>query len=175
MRRQLILGAIGGLVAALYLTGALDFAERHLHDFRSGILSRHASGEVVLVTIDRRSLQRLPGWPWPREYHGTVIERLIAAGAIKIALAVDFSTPSDAQSDQLLATALARAGPERVALPVFRQSGIEADEVQHVIEPLPLFARHSALASADVWPDPDGLVRRFDVSWKRWFGMLALT
>ena len=156
MRRQLILGSIGGLVAVLYLTGALDFVERHLHDFRTGIRSRHASGEIVIVTIDRRSLQRLPEWPWPREYYGTVIERLTDAGAIKIALAVDFSTPSDAQNDRRLATALARAGPKRVALPVFRQLGEEADEVLHVIEPLPLFRQHASLASADVWPDEDG-------------------
>jgi CHASE2 domain-containing sensor protein len=58
MRRQLILVVIGGF---LYLTGALDFIERHLHDLRSGILSHGASGEIVLVTIDRRSLQQLPG------------------------------------------------------------------------------------------------------------------
>ena len=34
--------------------------------------------------------------------------------------------------------------------------------LEHVVEPLPLFRRHSALASADLWPDQDGLVRRFD-------------
>ena len=39
MRRQLILGAVASLVALLYLTGALDFVERHLHDFRSGLFS----------------------------------------------------------------------------------------------------------------------------------------
>ena len=162
MRRQLVLGAIGACVAALYLAGALDFVESHLHDFRNGILSRAASGEIVLVTIDRQSLQRLPGWPWPREYYGIVIERLIDAGVTKIAIAVDFSTPSDVANDRRLAAVLARAGPYRVALPVFRQTGDEADDVQHVVEPLPLFRQHSALASADVWPDQDGLVRRFD-------------
>jgi CHASE2 domain-containing sensor protein len=72
------------LVALLYLTGALDFVERHLHDFRSGLLSRRASGEIVLVTVDRQSLQRQPGWPWPREYHAIVLERLIDAGATKV-------------------------------------------------------------------------------------------
>ena len=162
MCRQLVLGTIGCLVALLYLIGAFDFVERHLHDFRSGLLSHRASGEIVLVTIDRRSLQRLPGWPWPRAYYGTAIERLIDAGVTKIAVAIDFSAPSDVQNDRRLATALARAGPHRVALPVFRQLGDEADEVQHVVEPLPLFRQHSALASADVWPDQDGLVRRFD-------------
>ena len=130
MRRQLVLGTIGSLVALLYLTGALDFVERHLHDFRSGLLSRPASGEIVLVTIDRESLQRHPGWPWPRQYHATVIERLIDAGATRIAVAIDFSTPSDIQNDRRLAAALARAGPERVALPVFRPRGGEADEAR---------------------------------------------
>jgi diguanylate cyclase (GGDEF)-like protein/PAS domain S-box-containing protein len=163
MRRQLVLGAIGGLVAVIYLAGALDFVERHLHDLRSGIFSRHASGDVVLVTIDRESLDRLPDWPWPREYHATVIERLIEAEVAKIAVAIDFSAPSDRQNDRRLAAALARAGPDRVALPVFRQLGDEADGVERVIEPFAPLRRHAALASADVWPDRDGLVRRFDL------------
>jgi diguanylate cyclase (GGDEF)-like protein/PAS domain S-box-containing protein len=161
MRRQLIFGAVGGLVAVLYLTGTLDFVERQLYDFRTGILSRGASGEIVLVTVDRQSLQRLPGWPWPRAYYGAVIERLIDAGATKIALAIDFSTPSDTQNDRRLATALRRAGPSRLALPVFRQPG-EGDGVEDVVEPLAMFRQHSALASADLWPDQDGLVRHFD-------------
>ena len=123
MRRQLILGAVASFVALIYLSSALDFVERHLHDFRSGLFSRPASGEIVLVTIDRQSLHRRPGWPWPREYHAAVIERLIDAGATKIAIAIDFSAPSDAGNDRRLAAALARAGPERVALPVFRSHG----------------------------------------------------
>jgi CHASE2 domain-containing sensor protein len=104
MRRQLlVLGSIGSLVGLLYLIGALDFVERHLHDFRSGLLSRPASGEIVLVTIDRQSLQRHPGWPWPREYHAVALQRLIDAGATKIAVAIDFSTPSDIRNDRRLA------------------------------------------------------------------------
>ena len=103
MRRQFVLGTIGCLVAAIYLAGALDFVERHLHDLRSGILSRDASGQVVLVTIDRQSLQRLPGWPWPRDYHAAVIERLMDAGAARIAVAIDFSTRSDLHNDRRLA------------------------------------------------------------------------
>jgi CHASE2 domain-containing sensor protein len=164
MRRQLVLGIIGGLVAVLYLTGTLDFIERQLHDFRSGLLARPASGEIVLVTIDRESLQRHPRWPWPCEYHATVIERLVDAGATRIAVAIDLSAPSDIQNDRRLTAALARVGPERVALPVFRPRGSEADEAQYVVEPLPSFGQHSALTSADVWPDPDGLVRRFDLA-----------
>ena len=163
MRRQLVLGTIVGLVTVLYLTGAFDFVERHLHDFRSGLLSRGASGDIVVVAIDRHSLERHPGWPWPREYHATVIARLIDAGATKIAVAIDFSTPSDIRNDQRLAAALARAGPKRIALPVFRPRGSGADEVRRIVEPLALFGQHSALVSADVWPDSDGLVRQFDL------------
>jgi diguanylate cyclase (GGDEF)-like protein/PAS domain S-box-containing protein len=164
MRRRLVLGTIGSLVALLYLTGALDFVERHLHDFRSGLLSRPASGEIVLVTIDRESLQRHPGWPWPRHYHATVLERLIDAGATRIGVAIDFSTPSDIWNDRRLAAALARAGPERVALPVFSPRGGEADGAQHAVEPLPVFGEHTALMSVDVWPDPGGVVRHFDLA-----------
>ena len=162
MRRQLVLGTIGCLVAVIYLAGALDFVERHLHDLRSGILSRDASGQVVLVTIDRQSLQRLPGWPWPREYHAAVIERLTDAGAARIAVAIDFQhairSPQRSTSGR---SPRARTRPG--SAPVFRQLGNDSDEPEHVVEPLPWFRQDSALASADLWPDPDGLVRRFDL------------
>ena len=93
-----------------------------------------------------------------------MIERLIDAGATKIAIAIDFSAPSDARNDRRLAAALARAGPERVALPVFRPHGSDGRWGQHVVEPLALLGQHSALVSDRSWPDPDGVVRHLDLT-----------
>jgi adenylate cyclase len=49
------------------------------------------SNEVVIVSIDNRSIQELGVWPWPRDFHGRLIEKLEAAGAKVIGYDVTFS------------------------------------------------------------------------------------
>lgn len=101
--------ALGTVVAIAYLAGALDFLERSFQDARFRLASTPASGEVVVVAIDSESLAWLEVWPWPRRLYADVVERLIAAGARRIALDLDFSSASDPEDDARLATALAAA------------------------------------------------------------------
>jgi diguanylate cyclase (GGDEF)-like protein/PAS domain S-box-containing protein len=156
---------IAAVVAALYLAGVLDFIEMHLQDLRSSVLSHPASGEVVLVTIDPKSLRALPAWPWPRQYHAEVLERLIAAGAARVGVNIDFSTRSNPEGDRRLAAALAKAGPGRVALPIFRQWHDDALRIVPIdTMPLSSFRQNASLASVNVAADPDGLVRRVAVA-----------
>lgn len=157
--------AVTSLVSLLYLVGGLDFVDRRLSDQHFGLLSRDASRELVLITIDPESLRQLRSWPWPRRYHAQVLRNLIDAGATRIALDIDFSSSSNARDDQLLAAALASAGPERAALPVFRQQQRAGEHIELIdTEPLPLLGRHVQPASVNVWPDPDGLIRRVDLA-----------
>ena len=111
---------LGALIALAYLVGWFDLVERPLSDWRARLTERAASEDLLIVAIDPVSLHALERWPWPRRYHAEAIDRLLAAGAARIAYDVDFSAPSLPEEDQALAQALARAGPERVALPVFR-------------------------------------------------------
>ena len=50
----------------LYLTGSLAPLERALMDARFSLLQREATGDLVFVQIDARSLRDLGVWPWPR-------------------------------------------------------------------------------------------------------------
>ena len=154
---------LGALVALVYLAGWFDPIERALSDLRAGLVERAASGDLLIVAIDPVSLQALERWPWPRRYHAEAIERLLAAGAARIAYDVDFSAPSQPGDDQALAEALAHAGSERIVLPVFRQLRQTTD---NQIEPFDTgtaarcFATMSAPLSIDLRPDSDGRVRR---------------
>lgn len=160
-----LFAGLASLVSLLYLVGELEFVDRRLSDYHSGLLSRDASRELVLIAIDPDSLRRLRSWPWPRRYHAQVLRNLLDAGAARVALDVDFSSPSNAQDDQLLADALASAGPQRVALPVYRQPQRRGEHVELIdTEPLPLFGRHAQPASVNVWPDSDGLIRWVDAA-----------
>ena len=153
--------AIFAIVSGLYLVNALEFVERRYLDLRFGLLERPASGEVVLVEIDPQSLQQLDAWPWPRSYHAQVLERLLAAGADRVAFDIDFSSRSTAEDDGAFAAALAAASG-RVILPAFMQNLQDGEGQQDAALSLPLseFARHAELASVNVVPDSDGIVRR---------------
>ena len=169
MRRSLLFVTLGTAVAVAHVYGALDFLERHLQDARARLATRPASGEVVVVAIDSDSLAWFETWPWPRRYYAEVIERLIAAGASTIALDIDFSSISSAEDDAWLVGALAAVGPERIALPVFRQVGSRQDGTIAAIDtgPLPRFGSHATLVHADFRPDRDGLIRRVEATHRR--------
>jgi len=145
-------------IAALYLSGSLTFIERQLSAARFQMVKSDPSGAVVLVAIDARSLQEMPVWPWPRSWHATVIDQLRAAGADQIAVDIDFSAASLKAEDDALEAALARAG-SKVILPVFEQVADSKNNVA-ATAPLPQFARHTRIASANIRPDSDGIVRR---------------
>jgi len=158
-RRRPALLAVA-LMASLHLTGAFAFIERELLDLRYRLFDRGATDDLVLVAIDSPSLRALSVWPWPRSYHAEVIERLLEAGVSRIAIDVDFSAPSDPDLDARFEAALA-AAEGRVVLPVSQQAFMAADGLQLVhTEPLARFRRHVNVASINVRPDADGLIRQ---------------
>jgi PAS domain S-box-containing protein len=166
-KRACVSPAAIGLFAALVLAGfgALSPIEHRLMDLRFGLLQRPASGDLVVVEIDNASLAELGVWPWPRDLHAAVINRLTAAGARGIALDIDFSSSSTPAADAALAEALARAG-HRVVLPVFKQHASLArpDSEVRYTGPLPMFGAHAPLASVNLQPGEDGLIRLYPVA-----------
>ncbi len=165
--------AVCAAIAALYLTGWLGFIERPLASARFQLVKSEPSGELVVVAIDPRSLRESSVWPWPRSWHAEVINRLHEAGARQIAIDIDFSAESgQPEQDDDLAAALARAG-DTVILPVFEQSADAKNNVA-ATRPLPRFAQHTRIASANVRPDRDGIVRRL-ARVELWHGNLVPT
>src|SRR5438309_889443 len=102
------------------LAGTHGVLQNVLTDARFGWFQRQASGDIVLVSIDSPSIDRIGVWPWPRQYHAELIDKLSSAGASDIVFDVDFSSPSNPASDQVFADALKKAGGS-VVLPAFKQ------------------------------------------------------
>jgi PAS domain S-box-containing protein len=153
-----------GVVAAVCLSGALDLIEHKIMDARMRLLQRPASGEIVVVAIDGKSLQAYGYWPWPRGRHAELLDHLREAGAAEVALDIDFSAQASPHDDHLFEDALRRWGG-RVALPVFKQRSLVPDQFIYS-EPLPRFRSEARLVSVNVRPDSDGLVRRItDEAW----------
>jgi diguanylate cyclase (GGDEF)-like protein/PAS domain S-box-containing protein len=149
-------------LAIALLSGWHSAFRNALIDLRFAWEQRPTTGEVVVVAIDARSIEKIGVWPWPRRLHADLLRQLEIAGARDVAFDVDFSTPSDLASDQAFFEALQAAGGS-VVLPTFKQLGTGSGNrsAVHINRPLQQFSDHSWPAVVNVAVEPDGLVRGY--------------
>ena len=147
-------------LAVAVASGLVVTLDGLLDAYRFGIDKRPASGDVVIVEIDARSLEEIDVWPWPRRLHGQLLDRLTAAGAGQVAFDIDFSQASDPENDAALEAALRRAGGATI-LPAFLQLSTTGAANRRVVltRPIPRFSAQAwtGLVNADV--DSRGTVR----------------
>jgi EAL domain-containing protein (putative c-di-GMP-specific phosphodiesterase class I)/CHASE2 domain-containing sensor protein len=141
---MLLWTAVAGLVFGLIGFG--EIGEDFLRVARNNFHKHEASGQIVLLTIDDKSLHEIGNWPWPRRTDGELTDRLVAAGAKRIFFDVNFSFPSNPADDAAFAKAIERA--DRVTL--FTRAKIGPMGSVQVVDdlPLPMFAKNSKLATA---------------------------
>lgn len=104
----------GGLAAALviaigqwmYSSHTLPL-ERGLYDRMMNAVDVRPSREVAIVAIDDASLAQLGEWPWPRDVHASLIDRLKAQGARVVAFTVPFDTARRTSEREKVRAALA--------------------------------------------------------------------
>ena len=69
------------LAALLTLSGLLLRLDFWLYDGLIRLKSNHnQTSDIVVVAVDERSLSELGRWPWPREYHAQLVDKLAQAG-----------------------------------------------------------------------------------------------
>ncbi len=107
-------------VGLLHLSGINASLDKFLWEARFLTDERPVSGDIVVVDIDAKSLDKLGVWPLPRRLFANLTDKLVEDGAKDIVFDVDFSSTSNPEDDALLAAAFERAG--NVSLAVFRQS-----------------------------------------------------
>ncbi|WP_049871343.1 CHASE2 domain-containing serine/threonine-protein kinase [Ramlibacter tataouinensis] len=81
-------------------TDAIATLERRFYDFASTHTSRQPSDRIVIIAIDDQSIANIGRWPWPRDIHAQLIDRLAAAQAKTIVHTTFFFEP---QADRGLA------------------------------------------------------------------------
>jgi diguanylate cyclase (GGDEF)-like protein/PAS domain S-box-containing protein len=150
------------VLAVVSLSGMHGVMRNTLTDMRFRWLPHQASGAVVLVAIDSPSIEKIGVWPWPRQLHAKLIDRIEQAGATDIVFDVDFSSASNDEADKAFGEALQKAGGS-VVLPVFKQRVVNGanDGSIYVSQPLPQFTKHAWPAVVNVAVEPDGLVRHY--------------
>jgi len=155
--RLLLAAVVAGLVFLVGNLGGFASLDRLLADARFSLLSRPASGEVVFVEIDSRSLAQVGVWPWPREVHAELLDKLIGLGARDVAFDIDFSSRSTKAGDAALEAALEQAGGFTYLAAFQQRSGASGELI--LSSPLPRFAAQGTIVLVNVATDRLGMVQ----------------
>jgi adenylate cyclase len=156
-----VLVAVGGLFTLVALL-VQPFYSINLWVSDQLFLSEPPSPNIVIAGIDDATLATYGLWAeWPRSLHAQAIDHLSQAGAKVIAFDVIFADNSS--DDEMLATAIAKAGNVVLAAvgtqPVSQGGG--AITYNNFLLPVPsLDQAASSIGHANVVPDGDGKVRR---------------
>ncbi len=142
------------------VSGIVDALDRYADSKRFELAQRPATGQVVVIEIDPKSLRAIGVWPWPRRIHADLLDTLVAAGFTEIALDIDFSQASAEADDLVLEQALANAGGA-VILPAFYQldSARTLDPRVILTKPLPRFSQHAWTGIVNASIDANGETR----------------
>lgn len=172
---NLLIGAvIGGLLAlgntqwSLFKRIELSLYNTRFETFR-GI--KTPSDDVVILGIDDASFEEMGPFPWTRDVHANLIEKLMGLGAKAVAFDVMFLTPSQfPEADRLLETTLKKYQKQVLVASKFdygissRISGSGADEGGQGVEAAsfspPIFEQAASFGFVDFPEDVDGEIRQ---------------
>ncbi len=133
--------------------------DQALYDQALALWQRPVQQDIVIIGIDEESLRQIGRWPWRRNIHATLIDRLTEAGAKAVALDVILSEPDqrDPVSDEVLAASISRN--HRLVLPVTAR--VSVDGLSGESEPIAAFTNGAArLGHIAPQLDTDGVVRQ---------------
>ena len=97
----IIIVCLGGGITFAYFTGALEYLELKLFDFRANLFAsgKKASDEIIVILLDQDSIdwgyrERGWGWPWPRSAYAELTDYMNLGNAKAITFDVLFTEPS---------------------------------------------------------------------------------
>ncbi len=144
------------------LSGVLIRLDHLVFDIGQRLNWRAVPNDVLIVAVDKESLDRLGRWPWPRDRHAHLLRKLCADKPAAIGFDIVFSEKSDdPRADALLADAIAACG--NVVLPLiieFSRTGGQLLESPPIRE---LLASAAGVGRIGVRLDGDGVVRAVDL------------
>ncbi|MGC2062486.1 MAG: adenylate/guanylate cyclase domain-containing protein [Thermodesulfovibrionales bacterium] len=104
-----------------------EHIESRTYDFRlrlrDSIRKPLVSDDIVVVSIDEKSIRQIGRWPWRREVMAELINRISGARPKVIGVDIMFTEPDNAASDLKLAEAISHAGNVVLAMPFFVPEG----------------------------------------------------
>jgi serine/threonine-protein kinase len=85
--------AVVAVVVLYQATDVVGTLERRFYDYASTSTSRKPSDRIAIIAIDDQSIANIGRWPWPRDVHAELIDKLAAAKAKTIVHTAFFFEP----------------------------------------------------------------------------------
>lgn len=159
---------VSTLIAVVFLCSGLDKFELVTLDQRFKLRPCPAANkDIAIIEMSDDSIDAIGRWPWPREWHATLLSILKKYDARLVIFDVIFDKPSAPSQDAVFGEALRAAG--NVYLPFafqFREGYLPIntrplDNVRNVIYPMQEFDKASRGSGyVNISPDIDGVLRR---------------
>lgn len=147
------------LCAAMLLLGPSDPLDRRLSDRLLVRQALPADPALLVVEIDAQDMRDSGGPPISRAMLAQMLDRLADGGARRVMIDLLLTEPLDPALDARAAAAMARLGPDRLAL----VTGVNSGD-----RPYAAFARHAVVVDGRLTPDSDSWHRRIgyvDAGW----------
>lgn len=149
-----------GFAAWAYRGQVLQRMDLAIYDNVLQLNTRPAHPDIVIVAVDEQSLAALGSWPWSRDIHARLLDRLAEAQPRAVALDVIFAEPTGT-ADAALAQSLQHLHKQSVVfLPVTVVTPLVPGRTPEPLRPLPLLEQAATgLGHVHVELDADGVVR----------------
>jgi len=147
-------------VLVAYLQGKFDVLEHKAVDARygwRGLVEPH--NDLVIVSVDEKSIAEMGQFPWPRGVHAKLISTLTKAGAKAIAFDILFleNDKDHPEGDVLLGEAAEKSGKVVFGM-VFDQSA-DNTAIDPKVPIDELAQEHVLIGSVNIFPEVDGVNR----------------
>lgn len=151
------------IVSVAVLTKALAGFDNLLYDRASSLQSVKPDPNILIVSIDDSSLAEIGQWPWDRQIHAQLLDRLQAAGARSVLL--DILLSEESPGDIELAEALKRAPPAYLPMH-FASPGSNGRAYDTVLPTRQIADASAGLGHVNLVFDPDGIVRKAELCFR---------
>lgn len=149
---------VGTLICLLYFLGLFKNFEHRLTD--SLTQPRTPSSQIVILSVDDQSIQKIGRWPWDRSVYAKLIEKI---GDYPKSIGIDISFPEESTKDDDTALADALIKYPKVVLPIevgsFKFQGSQP-VAQTFLQPIPELKKNSRQGVVNVVTDTDGVTRK---------------
>jgi len=155
------------LIIWAFSAGRIERFESATFDYRMKLHHGSGNDKIVFVDMGEDSIEAIGRWPWPREWHATMISILSSHGAEAVIFDVIFAEHSGEFSDSAMEEAMKAAGN------VYIPYAVELDEfdketgrwgIRNTIRPIERFSMWAkGLGHITIVPDIDGTIRRVPI------------
>ncbi len=150
------MAVLGGLISLNRWGYSVDQA---IYDTSIAQSRKPIANDILIVAIDERSLLELGRWPWSRDVHADLVNKLDSAGVKAIAFDIVFAEPDRTNPEHDLHFAQAIETMGRVALLVHMEQTHAGGQILEVLPASPLIESAAALGHVHIEYDVDGVCR----------------